>query len=87
MLHPKLLDLVSSFPTTTAKDLVASGIVNSIPTAHRWIKRLSSGEDPVLDPMGRVGREMVYWNRHMLEALSSEEPFEPGPIDREDSER
>lgn len=80
MLTPHLLDLVSSGPTTTAKEMVEYGIVNSVPTAHRWIKKLTCGNDPVLQPMGRVGREMVYWNRHVLEALSSEEPFEPGPV-------
>ena len=76
MLTPRLLDLVSSGPTTRARDLVDAGVVNSISTAHRWIKRLSEGEDAVLEPFGRVGREMVYWNSHVLEALSSEEPFD-----------
>lgn len=86
MLNPNLLDLVSSGPTTTAKDMVEAGIVNSIATAHRWIKKLAVGNDPILEPMGRVNREMVYWNRHVLEALSSEEPFDPGPISRDETE-
>lgn len=77
MLTPKLLDLVSSGATTTAKNMVDAGIVKSISTAHRWIKRLAEGDDAVLEPFGRVGREMVYWNTHVLEALSSEEHFAP----------
>lgn len=76
MLVTRLIDLVSSSPTSTARSFVESGVVGSISTAHRWIKKLSEGPDPILEPAGRSGKEMVYWNRHLLQALSSEEPFE-----------